>query len=206
MCVGGWVCVCVCVCVSYKGLMANSDSMSIVWTNDSKNWGHHFTYSAQKAKLSTRPWPGPIPAAPRASLHRCLAARMHVLWLCWHLGSSASILVLQELAPTVTQGSEDTSFQHRQTLAPIMILTSNLFSLKPCHHLGLEREIFFFFSYFLFSIFMWSPSAFWLVTALVRSNGLVGEMISLFLSWSCLKFLQNYLSQGLRPVFLNLLY
>lgn len=31
---------------SYQGLMADSDSRSTQWTNDTKTWGHYFTYSA----------------------------------------------------------------------------------------------------------------------------------------------------------------
>lgn len=43
------------VVLSYKGLTADSDSKSTQWTNDTNTWGHHFIYSAQKAKLSVRP-------------------------------------------------------------------------------------------------------------------------------------------------------
>lgn len=52
------------VSLSYKGLTADSDSKSTRWTHDTNTWGHHFTHSAQKAKLSVRPCPG-------ASLHHC---------------------------------------------------------------------------------------------------------------------------------------
>lgn len=34
--------------------MADSDSKSIDWTHDTNTLGHHFTYAAQKAKLSVR--------------------------------------------------------------------------------------------------------------------------------------------------------
>lgn len=110
------------VFLSYKGLTADSDSKSTQWTNDTNTWGHHFTYSAQKAKLSVRPSPG-------ASLHHCpnsadaravgpLAPR------------SLCLDRLQKLTPSTAQ-AEDAFFQQRQTLAPTTILMNLTEAMTP---------------------------------------------------------------------------
>jgi hypothetical protein len=87
--------------LSYKGLMADSDSKSIHWTNDTNTWGRPITYSAPKAKLSMRPWPGASSSTPPgASLHRCTAVMMQELCTPWHLGASAWIWSSTSSFPT----------------------------------------------------------------------------------------------------------
>lgn len=90
------------VFLSYKGLTADSDSKSTQWTNDTNTWGHHFIYSAQKAKLSVRPWPG-------ASLHHCPSSADARAMGPWHLEASAWTYLSPGLPPSPTQ-AEDASF------------------------------------------------------------------------------------------------
>lgn len=110
------------VFLSYKGLTADSDSKSTQWTNDTNTWGHHFTYSAQKAKLSVRPSPG-------ASLHHCPnsadARAVGPLAL-----RSLCLDRLQKLTPSTAQ-AEDAFFQQRQTLAPTTILMNLTEAMTP---------------------------------------------------------------------------
>lgn len=137
--------------------MADSDSKSIGWTNDTTTSGHRFTYAAQKAKLSVRSWPGAAPAQEPA----CTTAwqwRCTCSGLCWHLGaplpggwSKVSPLPAPPVAlrtPPFNKG--------RRWPQQLFWKQNSSFSLKPCHRLDLERDIFSFIS-FLFPIFMWSP-------------------------------------------------
>lgn len=153
-----------------------------------KYLGSHFTHSAQKAKLSVRPCPG-------ASLHHCpgSADARAVGPLA---PGSLRLDLLQELTPSTAQ-AEDASFQQRQTLAPTIL--TNLTEAMTPPWFG-ER---FFPLYILLPVSMWSPSAFQLVIALVRLNGLASEMTSFFSVLVLPKIpTQKHLSQGLR---LNLL-
>lgn len=172
--------------------MADSDSKSIHWTDDTIPLGHHFTRAAQKAKLSMRSWAGARSSPPPwASLHRCPGSDD-----AWALGIAGTWVPL-----CLKAGPKWAHSQHHPVALRTLPLCkgrlwpqnhfwqqSSFFSLKPCHRLDLERDIFLPTHKLFFPPFSCeAPSAFQLVIALVRLNGLAGEITSLlFLSWSCL--------------------
>lgn len=144
--------------------------------------------------------PTPV-CLPEPACTAALAVMMHVLWAL----PAPGYLCLNP-GPTRAHSQE-----HPESLRTLPFSKGRLwpqqlfwqqtssFSLKPCHRLGLERD--YFSPTFFFPFSCEAPSAFQLVIAPVRLNGLAGKMTTFsFLSWSCLKFLQKYLSQGLRLV------
>lgn len=159
--------------------MADSDSKSIGWTNDTNTLGHRFTCAAQRAEPSGRPWAAAAPARlarpPAARRPRALPwAPRHLGPLCRQPGPKRAHSQRLPVALGTLPFNKG-----RLWLQQWFWQQNSSFSLKPCHRLDLERDMPPPFISFIFPIFMWSPPAFQLVTALVRLNGLAGEMTSL---------------------------
>lgn len=179
-----------------KGLMADSDSKSIHWTNDTNSLGHRLTQAAQKAKLSLNEvlhW---------SQLHHTSLSQPAPLpWQWWcmcsgpcrHLGASAWSLVQSEPAPSTIPWLWGHFLSIKADSGP-----NNYSDTKPLPSHGSHaitlvwRETFSPFISFLFPIFMWSSLCF-------SAGDCSGEIewtcwwnyISFFLSWSCLNSYKN---------------
>lgn len=172
-----------------------------------QNFGSHFTCAALMAALSVSPVLEQLQRPHEASLHRCPAVTLHAWALStWVPLSKASP---KRAPPSTVPWLRGPAYPQRQFLAPTVILTTTFLFIEAMLPL-IWRETFIpaHNHFFLLSFSYEAPSAFQLVIALVRWNGLAGEITSLYFPVLVLpKLTQKYVSQGLRliPKFITVL-